>query len=156
MRRGMPFSTHWDPHFRAMPSASAEGVLRHWRAIRAADNVSGVITSTAVELSRATPAGAELLAVAADPVRWRLLAALASGPQCVCRMQPVAGVSAPTLTHHLKALRAAGLVTATRRGRWIDYALAPDALARLQRALPLAAPATGAGTGSYCDTGGPA
>ncbi len=129
-------------------------------AARTAGNVSGVITSTAIELSRAAPAdevsGAALLAVAADPVRWRLLAALAHGTQCVCRLQPVAGVRAPTLTHHLKALRAAGLVTATRRGKWIDYTLAPDALARLQSALPLAAPAPRVGAEGCCDAGGAA
>ena len=82
--------------------------------------------SIAVELSEF--AGAELLAVAADPVRWRLLVALAGGTRCVCQLQPVAGVSAPALSHHLRVLREAGLVTAARRGRWIDYTLTPDAL----------------------------
>ncbi|MBS2966910.1 helix-turn-helix transcriptional regulator [Actinocrinis puniceicyclus] len=99
-------------------------------------------TSTTVEPKRAalaTPATAqELLAVAADPVRWRLLAALAGGPRCVCRLQPAAAVSAPALSHHLRVLREAGLVTAHRRGRWIDYALAPTAAARLSAALPAA------------------
>ena len=48
-----------------------------------------------------------------------------------------AGVSAPTLSHHLKVLRQAGLVTAARRGRRIDYTLAPGAAERLRAALPL-------------------
>ncbi|MGE5760565.1 MAG: ArsR/SmtB family transcription factor, partial [Gemmatimonadota bacterium] len=93
-------------------------------------------SSTAVELSE--PIGAELLAVAADPVRWRLLAALSDGSLCVCQLQPAARVSAPALSHHLRVLREAGLVVAARRGRWIDYTLCPDAVGRLRDALPFA------------------
>jgi ArsR family transcriptional regulator len=88
------------------------------------------------------PAVPEVLCAAADPVRWRLLAALAGGTRCVCELRPAAGVSAPDLSHHLKVLRQAGLVTAARRGRWIDYTLAPDAAERLRAALPV--PAQGA------------
>ncbi len=103
-----------------------------------------VNTSTAVKLTGLTGAG--LLCVAADPVRWRLLSTLAGGTRCVCELQPAAGVTAPALSHHLKVLREAGLVTAARRGRWIDYTLAPDAAARLRAALPLtAAESPGAG-----------
>jgi ArsR family transcriptional regulator len=57
----------------------------------------------------------------------------------VCQLQPVAGVSAPALSHHLRVLREAGLVVAARRGRWIDYTLSPDAVHRLHHALPAAA-----------------
>jgi ArsR family transcriptional regulator len=78
-----------------------------------------------------------LLAVAADPVRWRLLAVLADrGTHCVCELQPVAGVAANVLSYHLKVLREAGLVTSAKRGRWVDYTLAVDAHARLAAALP--------------------
>ena len=109
-------------------------------------------TSTAVKLTCLTGAG--LLCVAADPVRWRLLAALAGGTRCVCELQPAAGVTAPALSHHLKVLREAGLVTAARRGRWIDYTLAPDAAARLAAALPGSAAGT-AGPGCCAgQTGG--
>ncbi len=94
--------------------------------------------------------GPGLLWVAADPVRWRLLAALAGGTRCVCDLQPAAGVTAPALSHHLKVLREAGLVTAARRGRWIDYTLVPDAAARLREALPVAAANTDAGTAGCC------
>ena len=94
-------------------------------------------TSTTVKLIALTGPG--LLCAAADPVRWRLLSALAGGTRCVCELQPAAGVTAPALSHHLKVLREAGLVTATRRGRWIDYTLAPDAAARLRAALPVTA-----------------
>ena len=53
-----------------------------------------------------------------------------------------AGVAPNLLSYHLRVLREAGLVTASRRGRWIDYALADDALDRLHAALPAAAAIT--------------
>ena len=80
--------------------------------------------------------GAELLAVAADPVRWTLLTQLTAGGSCVCNLHEHLPIAANLLSYHLKVLREAGLVTASRRGRWIDYALAPDALDRLHAAVP--------------------
>ncbi len=80
--------------------------------------------------------GAELLAVAADPVRWTLLQRLAAGGSCVCKLQEHVPIAANLLSYHLRVLRENGLVTTSRRGRWIDYALAGDALARLRAALP--------------------
>jgi ArsR family transcriptional regulator len=88
-----------------------------------------------------------LLAVAADPVRWRLLAELAAaGTRCVCDLQPVGRVAPNVLSYHLKVLREAGLVTSAKRGRWVDYTLAADAHARLTAALPTTA-ALGGGVG---------
>ena len=58
--------------------------------------------------------------------------------RCVCDLQPVAGVATNVLSYHLKVLREAGLVTSAKRGRWVDYTLAPQAHARLRRALPTA------------------
>lgn len=79
------------------------------------------------------------MSAAADPIRWRLLAELtAAGTRCVCDLQPVVGVAGNVLSYHLKVLREAGLVTSAKRGRWVDYTLAPDAHDRLQRALPTA------------------
>jgi len=96
-----------------------------------------------VSLSAWSPAREErslaALSAVADPVRWRLLTELASaGTRCVCDLQPVAGVAPNVLSYHLKVLRDAGLITSARRGRWIDYTLAPDAGARLAAALPVA------------------
>ena len=83
-----------------------------------------------------TLAAAELLAVAADPIRWTLLNKLAAGGSCVCNLHTHVPIAANLLSYHLKVLREAAVVTASRRGRWIDYALAPDALDRLHAAVP--------------------
>lgn len=87
-------------------------------------------------LRTAPAAAATLIAVAAEPVRWRILAGLSDEPRCVCAIQDEVEISPSLLSYHLKALREAGLVRATRRGRWIDYTLAPDAHERLAAALP--------------------
>lgn len=80
---------------------------------------------------------AALLAVVADPVRWSVLRRLVEGQACVCDLQAHADIAPNLLSYHLKVLRDAGLVTTSRRGRWIDYRLADDASARLAAALPV-------------------
>ncbi len=68
-----------------------------------------------------------------DPVRLRLVAKIASSPggeACVCDILDV-GVSQPTVSHHLKRLREAGLVTSRKQGTWVHYAVAPGALRAL-------------------------
>ncbi len=62
---------------------------------------------------------------------------LAAGTSCVCELQEHFPIAANLLSYHLRVLRDAGLVTTARRGRWIDYSLAPDAMARLRDALPV-------------------
>ena len=79
---------------------------------------------------------AELLAAAADPVRWTVLQLLAQGQSCVCDLQAHIPIAPNLLSYHLKMLREAGLIVGRRRGRWIDYRLADGALARLHDALP--------------------
>ncbi|MFN3866856.1 MAG: ArsR/SmtB family transcription factor [Demequina sp.] len=93
--------------------------------------------SIAIEASVADSAErVALLEAAADPVRWAVLDALSRGPRCVCDLQESVPVAGNLMSYHLKVLRDAGLVSTTRRGRWVDYALAADALARLSAALP--------------------
>ena len=77
-----------------------------------------------------------LLQAAADPVRWAVLDALAGDQLCVCDLQQRVPIAGNLLSYHLKVLRDAGLVASSRRGRWIDYSLADDALDRLRSALP--------------------
>lgn len=54
----------------------------------------------------------------------------------MCDLQAQTPIAANLLSYHLKVLREAGLVTTSRRGRWIDYALADEVLDRLRAALP--------------------
>jgi ArsR family transcriptional regulator len=69
-----------------------------------------------------------------DPVRLRLLSLIAShdgGEACVCDLTPAFDVSEPTISHHLKVLREAGLVTSERRASWVYYRIVPPALSGL-------------------------
>ncbi|MFX0574517.1 ArsR/SmtB family transcription factor [Nocardia nepalensis] len=76
-----------------------------------------------------------------DPVRLRLLSTIASraGQEaCVCDVSEGVDVSQPTISHHLKVLREAGLLTSERRGSWVYYRLEPSALAPLAQLLEYA------------------
>jgi ArsR family transcriptional regulator, arsenate/arsenite/antimonite-responsive transcriptional repressor len=69
-----------------------------------------------------------------DPVRLRLLSMIASaggGEVCVCDLTGSFDLTGPTISHHLKVLREAGLVDSDRRGTWVYYRLIPAALAML-------------------------
>lgn len=92
--------------------------------------------------------GAALLAVVADPIRWGLLERLTSGTCCVCDLQPEPPIPGNLLSYHLRVLRDVGLIHGVRRGRWVDYSLAEDALERLHAALPEPALATRAMAGA--------
>jgi ArsR family transcriptional regulator, arsenate/arsenite/antimonite-responsive transcriptional repressor len=80
----------------------------------------------------------------ADPVRLRLLSLIAShagGEACVCDLTGAFALTGPTISHHLKVLREAGLVDSQRRGTWIYYRVQPDLLAQLSAVLVRHAPA---------------
>lgn len=73
-----------------------------------------------------------------DPTRLQLLRLIAAhdgGEACVCDLTAAFDLSGPTISHHLKVLREAGLVTGDRRGTWVYYRVRPDALAALSRVL---------------------
>jgi ArsR family transcriptional regulator len=65
-----------------------------------------------------------------DPVRVQLIDVLRkhAGKVCVCELVPLFDLSQPTVSHHLKVLRDAGLVDSERRGLWAYYYVLPDAL----------------------------
>ncbi|MDH4076772.1 MAG: metalloregulator ArsR/SmtB family transcription factor [Acidimicrobiia bacterium] len=87
--------------------------------------------NAAVELARGFHA-------LADPVRLHLLSMItAAGPAgvCVCDLVEPAGRSQPTVSHHLKILRQAGLVTSEKRGTWAWYHVRPERVAALRAAL---------------------
>jgi len=78
----------------------------------------------------------------ADPTRldiFRLIAAQ-QAPLCVCDVVDRFDVSQPTISHHLKVLREAGLITVSRRGVWAYYAADPRGLALLRESLGAIAP----------------
>lgn len=97
-------------------------------------DTSTILEATAVEAI--DPAAVDGFAALADPTRLAILRSLADAPRCVCDVRDAVPVAPNVLSYHLKVLREAGLVTATRRGRWMDYALVPEALAALRGAVP--------------------
>jgi ArsR family transcriptional regulator len=79
-----------------------------------------------------------------DPVRLRLLSLIAShagGEACVCDLTDVFDLSGPTISHHLKVLREAGLVDCERRGTWVYYWPVPERLQWVSTLLAVPAPA---------------
>ena len=79
---------------------------------------------------------AGLLKVLGDPVRLRILAEIsAAGEICACELVGASGRTQPTVSHHLRALREAGLVGAERRGNWIWYSARRDRLTAAIRRL---------------------
>ena len=69
-----------------------------------------------------------------DPVRLRLMSLVAShegGEACVCDLTGAFDVTQPTISHHLRVLREAGLIGSERRGTWVYYWVLPQALERL-------------------------
>ena len=68
-----------------------------------------------------------------DPIRLQLIDVLRkhAGKVCVCELVPLFEVSQPTLSHHLKKLRDAGIVDSERQGLWAYYYVIPDALKEL-------------------------
>jgi ArsR family transcriptional regulator len=84
---------------------------------------------------------ARTLKAVADPARLRLLSLVAAhegGEACVCDLTEPLGLSQPTVSHHLKVLVEAGLLTRDKRGVWAYFAIVPEALNAL--AAVLAAP----------------
>ncbi|WP_061295602.1 ArsR/SmtB family transcription factor [Herbidospora cretacea] len=81
---------------------------------------------------------AQVFKALGDPVRLRLLSVIASHPNgevCVCDMSEDFDLSSPTISYHLKALRAADLIDAERRGTWVYYRVQPQMLSSLCRLL---------------------
>jgi ArsR family transcriptional regulator len=80
---------------------------------------------------------AALLKAVADPYRLTMVATLAAADDevCVCDFTDALPLNQPTVSHHLRILRDAGLVTCERRGTWVYYRLAAEAQSRIQDAL---------------------
>ena len=102
-------------------------------------DVAACVTAPLVREPLTSDAAADLavrLKALADPVRLRLLSAVASrvnGEACVCELSAGIEVSQPTISHHLKVLRTAGLLASERRGSWVYYRIETDALRALSQ-----------------------
>jgi ArsR family transcriptional regulator len=84
---------------------------------------------------------ARVLKALADPTRLRLVSMVAAhegGEACVCDLTGPLGLTQPTISHHLKILVDAGILTRDKRGVWAYYALVPSALGALSAVLSAA------------------
>ena len=84
---------------------------------------------------------AEVLRALAEPARWRIVEALAVEELCVCHLVEELDIPQPLVSHHLKALRAAGLVDSERFKQWVYYRLRPEAVAAVIEELESLRPA---------------
>jgi ArsR family transcriptional regulator len=81
---------------------------------------------------------AQVFKALGDPVRLRLLSLIGAhqgGEVCVCDLTSAFDLTQPTISHHLKVLREAGIITSERRGTWVYYRLMPAALERMAALL---------------------
>lgn len=88
-----------------------------------------------------------LLKAIADPARLRLVSLIAcheGGEACVCELTGAFDLTAPTISHHLRVLREAGLISSERRGTWVYYRASQGVLARLAALLGPGVPAMAA------------
>ncbi len=102
----------------------------------------GTSVTPRLDEDAAAELGARLKALA-DPTRLRLLSIIAAHPgaeACVCDLTDPVGLAQPTVSHHLKILVDAGMLTREKRGVWAYYRLAPGSLAQASRDLAALAP----------------
>ncbi len=87
-------------------------------------------------MKRTSDPEVRLLQALADPTRLAIIRQLRGQSEvCACDFTSCCDVAQPTVSHHLKVLREAGLVRGERRGTWVWYSLDPDGLARLTALL---------------------
>ena len=110
----------------------------------------------AVPLAPDVLAGLQALA---EPTRAKIVSLLGHGEHCVCDVGEMLGLSPALVSHHLRTLRASGLLRERRSGRWVYYSLDLDHLASLRAALAdLLTPGEAAAAAclcSDCGTSGP-
>jgi ArsR family transcriptional regulator, arsenate/arsenite/antimonite-responsive transcriptional repressor len=98
-------------------------------------------------MTRRDDPDAQLLHALGDPMRLAIVRQLATEHEtCACDLTVGIELSQPTVSHHLRVLRQAGIVGAERRGTWVFYTLQPDAIERLARLVrELTPPSAGGG-----------
>ena len=94
--------------------------------------VTDIVVAVARLRTRDLDPDIRLLAALADPARLAIVRQLAAQSEtCACDFTDCCDVSQPTVSHHLRVLREAGIVTSERRGQWIFYRLDPETAQRL-------------------------
>lgn len=99
-------------------------------------------TITAISVDTAMSVAGVLKALA-DPLRLRMLSAIANSPEaeaCVCDLQQLTDVSQPTVSHHLRVLKDTGILHSERRGTWVYYRVQPGQRAAVTTLLEALAP----------------
>ncbi|GGC72296.1 helix-turn-helix transcriptional regulator [Hoyosella rhizosphaerae] len=98
-------------------------------------------------LTNVTPNHADALArtlkALGDPIRLRIVSTIAATREpdvCVCDITAMFTVSQPTISHHLKVLREAGIVDCERRGTWVHYSLTPSVTPLIEAILSTTPP----------------
>ncbi|NIG66769.1 MULTISPECIES: metalloregulator ArsR/SmtB family transcription factor [unclassified Microbacterium] len=102
------------------------------------------VASHAIGVDAATSVASTLKALS-DPLRLRMLSAIASDPRgesCVCDLAELADVAQPTVSHHLKVLKDVDVLTSERRGTWVWYRINPNRRSAVTALLESFAPAT--------------
>ncbi len=123
----------WQPEDPTLPCIACGWT---WRDRRKPTYTSNMISTKNLESTQAVQFQA-----LADPVRLQIVTVLERGPRCVCEIQSAIGpIAGNLLSYHLGILRNAGLVSAQRRGRWLDYRLEYEAFATLRATLPQPGP----------------
>lgn len=115
--------------------------MSNQQGMRSARDPLADLACCALGRDRLTPEQASVLAgvfkALSDPVRLRLLSLIAAvgSEVCVCDLLEAFDLTGPTISHHLKVLRGAGLITGQRRGTWIYYRAETGLLTQLSAAL---------------------
>lgn len=125
--------------------------------IQIGDARNGDAAVAANGLDDATAAAKAFFALA-DPTRVAVIELLSGGERCVCELVDALGAAQPRLSFHLRTLREAGVVRATRRGRWIYYALEEELMETMahrvgewvERSRSAAGPSCGCGGAEGC------
>ncbi len=108
-------------------------------------------TSPSAETTSLPPETLDALRAIAEPSRARVIALLGHGEHCVCDVGAALGVSTALVSHHLRVLRAGGLLRERHAGRWVYYSLDLERVAQLRRALDqLLTPSNAAATTCLC------
>ena len=107
--------------------------------------------SPVAETTSLPPDMLEALRAISEPSRARAIALLGHGEHCVCDVGAALGVSTALVSHHLRVLRASGLLRERHAGRWVYYSLDLERVAQLRRALDqLLTPSDAAATTCLC------